>query len=62
MLGFVLGTAVGLALSEFASPETVKRILPWVSPFGDVLVAMLKMVVYPIILCSLVCGAAPSWS
>ena len=58
MLGFVLGTAVGLALSEFASPETVKRILPWVSPFGDVLVAMLKMVVYPIILCSLVCGAA----
>ena len=58
ILGFVLGTTVGLALSEFASPETVKKILPWIAPFGDVLVAMLKMVVYPIILFSLVCGAA----
>ena len=58
ILGFVLGTTVGLVLSEFASPETVKGILPWNAPFGDVLVAMLKMVVYPIILFSLVCGAA----
>ena len=58
MFGFVLGMAVGLALSGFTSPETVRRILPWVSPFGDVLVAMLKMAGYPIILCSLVCGAS----
>ena len=58
ILGFVLGTTVGLVLSEFASQEAVKRILPWIAPFGDVLVAMLKMVVYPIILFSLVCGSA----
>ena len=58
LIGFALGTAIGLSLSEFASPDTVKKVLPWVAPFGNVLVAMLKMVVYPVILCSLICGAA----
>ena len=58
LIGFVLGTAIGLALSECCAPETAKKIIPWVAPFGDVLVAMLKMVVYPIILFSLIVGAA----
>ena len=58
MLGFVLGTTLGLVLAEFCSPATVKKVIPWVSPFGNVLVAMLKMVVYPIILFSLILGAA----
>jgi len=58
LVGFALGTVIGLGLSEFASPETVKKILPWVSPFGNVLVSMLKMVVYPVILFSLITGAA----
>ena len=58
LAGFVLGTGVGLALSECCDPSTTNRILPWIAPFGDVLVAMLKMVVYPIILFSLVGGAA----
>ena len=58
LVAFVAGTATGLALSEWAAPETVKRILPWVSPFGSALVAMLKAVVYPIIFFSLVTGAA----
>ena len=58
LLGFVLGTALGLALSEFCAPETTAKTLPWIAPFGNVLVAMLKMVVYPIILFSLIIGAA----
>jgi len=58
LIGFVLGTALGLFFSECCSPETVKRALPYFAPFGDVLVAMLKMVVYPIILFSLIVGAA----
>jgi len=58
VLGFVLGTALGLFLSECCAPETVKRVVPYVAPFGNVLVAMLKMVVYPILLFSLVHGAA----
>ena len=58
MLGFVFGTILGLVLAECCSPETAKKVIPWVAPFGNVLVAMLKMVVYPIILFSLILGAA----
>jgi len=58
LIGFALGTVIGLCLSEFASPATVKKILPWIAPFGNVLVSMLKMVVYPVILFSLIVGAA----
>jgi len=58
LIGFVLGTAAGLAISEFCPPAAAKKTLSVVAPFGNVLVAMLKMVVYPIILFSLVHGAA----
>jgi len=58
LIGFLLGTVAGLAIAEFCPPDVAKAVIPYVSPFGDVLVAMLKMVVYPIILFSLVMGAA----
>lgn len=58
LIGFILGSAIGLALSEYASKETTAAVLKYVSPFGDVLVSMLKMSVYPIILFSLIVGAA----
>ncbi len=58
MIGFALGTIAGLVLSECCAPETAKKVIPYVAPFGNVLVAMLKMVVYPIILFSLIHGAA----
>jgi Na+/H+-dicarboxylate symporter len=58
LIGFVSGTAIGLFLSACCGAETVKKIVSYVSPFGSVLVAMLKAVVYPIILFSLITGAA----
>ena len=58
LIGFALGIAGGLLAQRFTSPETLARILPVTAPFGGVLVAMLKMVVYPIIFFSLVMGAA----
>ena len=58
LVGFVLGTVLGLVLSECCAPETSKKIVAFVAPFGNVLVAMLKTVVYPIILFSLITGAA----
>ena len=58
LIGFVLGTAAGLVVSETCSAETSQRIIRWASPFGNVLVAMLKAVVCPIILFSLILGAA----
>ena len=58
LIGFALGIAGGLLAQRFAPPETLARILPVTAPFGGVLVAMLKMVVYPIIFFSLIMGAA----
>lgn len=63
LIAFCLGIVIGLAVSEgskcgIIEPETVKGVLNFVQPLGAVLVAMLKMVVFPIIFCSLVVGAA----
>ena len=58
LIGFALGIVGGLLAQRFAAPGALRRALPFVAPFGNVLVAMLKMVVYPIILFSLVLGAA----
>ena len=58
LIGFIAGTVLGLVLSECCTPETIRKVVPWIEPFGSVLVAMLKTVVYPIILFSLVAGAA----
>ncbi|MBQ9727144.1 MAG: dicarboxylate/amino acid:cation symporter [Kiritimatiellae bacterium] len=57
LAGFLLGIALGLAASRL-EPEILGRLLAIASPFGAVLVSMLKMVVYPIIFFSLVLGAA----
>ncbi len=58
LTGFLSGAVLGLALSRCCSSGAVSRVLPFVEPFGSVLVSMLKTVVYPIILFSLVYGAA----
>lgn len=58
---FIIGIIAGTALSwAGASPgsEWPHRIISWISPFGTVLIAMLKMIVIPIIFFSLVCGAS----
>lgn len=56
--GFVLGTALGLVLSEFCPENAARTAVDCISPFGNVLIAMLKTVVYPIVLFSLILGAA----
>lgn len=58
LIGFILGSLLGLGLSKWCSSETLSRLMPFIEPFGNVLVSMLKMVVYPIILFSLIYGAA----
>ncbi len=60
-VAFVLGIAVGIGCSRLGAcygEETLARITGVISPFGTVLIAMLKMVVIPIIFFSLVSGAA----
>lgn len=58
LAGFALGIFGGLLAQRSLSPDALSHILPVLAPFGGVLVAMLKMVVYPIIFFSLVMGAA----
>ncbi len=58
LIGFILGIALGLATPKVLGEEALKTTLAVVAPFGSVLVAMLKMVVFPIIFFSLILGAA----
>lgn len=60
LAAFVLGCLAGLALYKFGLTHSaaLDKIIAVVSPFGNVLVNMLKMIVIPIIFFSLVCGAA----
>lgn len=66
LAGFVAGSLVGIAfwsLSQATGDGTpgstlAERIIPYVMPFGQVFVQMLKMVVVPIIFFSLVVGAS----
>ena len=60
-IAFILGIAAGISCSRLGAcygEELLVRITAVVSPFGTVLIAMLKMVVIPSIFCSLVAGAA----
>ena len=57
----VLGCVGGLLFWELGGSGysvTSDWIISVLQPFGNVLIFMLKMIVVPIILCSLVCGAA----
>ncbi|ASJ07341.1 dicarboxylate/amino acid:cation symporter [Thermococcus pacificus] len=53
--GLILGAIVGLALGKAGYADAVKV---YIKPFGDLFVRLLKMLVMPIVLASLVVGAA----
>ncbi len=55
---FVLGIVLGVVLSLCKDASWVGTTVKVLSPFGTVLVSMLKMIVFPIIFFSLVMGAA----
>ncbi len=54
LIGFVLGAIVGVVMSAIGRPD----IMAAIKPLGDVLIRLLKMIVAPIVLFSLVVGAA----
>ena len=58
---FVFGCAAGLIvwkIGDAGYAGLASQITAGLAPFGNVLISMLKMIVIPIIFCSLVCGAA----
>jgi len=56
MIAFVVGLVLGIGL--WISGIDVTGYITWVSPFGNVLVSMLKMIVVPVIFLSLISGSA----
>jgi Na+/H+-dicarboxylate symporter len=56
MIAFVVGLVLGIGL--WVSGIDVSGYIKWVSPFGDVLVSMLKMIVVPVIFLSLISGSS----
>ncbi|NLJ46775.1 MAG: dicarboxylate/amino acid:cation symporter [Treponema sp.] len=56
LIGLVLGAVVGIILGF--TPGAVKGYVGFVQPFGDLFVRLLKMIVVPVILFSLIAGAA----
>jgi Na+/H+-dicarboxylate symporter len=57
----LIGSAAGIVLwyiSATTGNPVATKAMPWISPFGMVLVNMLKMIVIPVIFFSLVVGAA----
>lgn len=57
LIGLVAGTIVGIALG-YGSPDTVKVFSDNTKFFGDIFIRLLKMIVVPVILFSLIAGAA----
>jgi len=55
LYGLILGAVFGLIAGHFGYAEAVKT---YIKPFGDIFVRLLKMLVMPIVLASLVVGAA----
>ncbi|MBR2692748.1 MAG: dicarboxylate/amino acid:cation symporter [Thermoguttaceae bacterium] len=57
LTAFFLGIALGICASRMPREE-LDTVLPYVEPFGTLLISMLKMIVFPIIFFSLIIGAA----
>ena len=54
----ILGMVLGLAAGVYAGPDSLPVLRVWVAPLGDLFVHLIKMVMAPVVLASLVCGAA----
>jgi len=57
MIALVAGVVVGIALG-YGDPDTVKAFVSNTKVFGDIFIRLLKMIVVPVILFSLISGAA----
>lgn len=57
LIGLVAGAIVGIALG-YSSPEAIKAFVDNTKFFGDIFIRLLKMIVVPVILFSLIGGAA----
>ena len=57
LVGLIAGAVFGIALG-YGDPDTVKAFVDNTKFFGDIFIRLLKMIVVPVILFSLIAGAA----
>lgn len=57
LIGLIAGAVLGIVLG-YGSPDTVKTFVDNTRFFGDIFIRLLKMIVVPVILFSLIAGAA----
>lgn len=66
LIGMILGIAVGLALSPdgfaLVAPETASGAAAWIALPGIIFLSLLKMIIIPLIICSIVLGILTSGS
>ena len=53
----ILGMVLGLVAGFFAGPGSLPVLRIWVNPVGDLFVHLIKMVMAPVVLASVICGA-----
>ena len=53
----IAGMILGMAAGFYAGPANLPWLKTWVAPLGELFVHLIKMVMAPVILASLVCGA-----
>lgn len=59
LLGLILGVVFGAVLNMFAPQEFVATLVKWVlNPAGQIFMRGIRMLVVPLVLVSLICGAA----
>jgi len=61
LAGFIIGSALGSILwivSAHTGNPVAESVTPYISPFGSILISLLKMIVIPVIFFSLISGAA----
>ena len=54
LIGLVLGVIAGLV----AGPSSAPLLKVWVAPVGTFFINLIKMIIVPVVLASLICGAA----
>lgn len=58
LIGLIIGAALGVFLQAQFKGDELNKILTWVQPFGDLFVRLLKMIMMPIILSTMIVGSS----
>ena len=58
LIGLIIGAALGVFLQSKFSGDELNKTIGWIAPFGDLFVRLLKMIMMPIILSTMIVGSS----